>query len=71
VPAACGSMLSPVVCFAGGMGGWVPFSPWCLRTSALHISFCCFGAHLSSSSSVVGCAGRGEWGCGWAPSPSW
>jgi hypothetical protein len=25
----CGSMLSPVVFFAGGMGGWVSSPPWC------------------------------------------
>jgi hypothetical protein len=62
VSVACGSMLSSVVCFTSGIGGWVSFSP-CLRPSTLHINFCCFCSHLPSSSSVVGCAGRGEWGC--------
>jgi hypothetical protein len=62
--ATWGSMLSPVFFFAGGMGGWVSSSPRCLRLSAPHISFYCFSTHLSSSSSVAGCVGRGEWGCG-------
>jgi hypothetical protein len=34
----CGSMRSPVVVFAGGMGGWVPSSPLCLRLSAPHVT---------------------------------
>jgi hypothetical protein len=34
----CGSMRSPVVFFAGGMGGWVSSSPWCLRLSAPHVT---------------------------------
>jgi hypothetical protein len=62
-------MLSPFVFFAGGMGGWVSSSAWCLRLSTPHISFYSFGTHLSLSSSVAGCAGHEEWGCRWALPP--
>jgi hypothetical protein len=34
----CGSMLSPVTFFAGGMGGWLSSSPRCLRLSAPHVT---------------------------------
>jgi hypothetical protein len=53
--------------------GWENGSRTPLGAQAVepHVSFCCFGTNLLSSSSVAGCAGCGEWGCGWAPSPSW
>jgi hypothetical protein len=35
VSVACGSMLSSVVCFTSGIGGWVSFSP-CLRPNTSH-----------------------------------
>lgn len=47
-------LLSSASLSLGWMGGWVSSSLWYSKLFVLHYDFSFFGAHLSSSSSVVG-----------------